>query len=54
MERMPASQKSIYYVWGQDLNAAKRSPHLDYFKANDIEVLYFGSIRWLTITCSWA
>ena len=42
VERMPASQKSIYYVWGQDLNAAKRSPHLDYFKANDIEVLYFA------------
>jgi len=39
---MPASQKSIYYVWGQDLNAAKRSPHLDYFKAHDIEVLYFA------------
>ncbi len=42
VERMPASQKSIYYVWGQDLNAAKRSPHLDYFKAHDIEVLYFA------------
>ncbi len=42
LERMPASQKSIYYVLGQDLNAAKRSPHLDYFNANDIEVLYLA------------
>ncbi len=42
IERMPASQKSIYYVLGQDLNAAKRSPHLDYFNANKIEVLYFS------------
>ncbi len=42
VERMPASQKSIYYVLGQDLNAAKRSPHLDYFKAHNIEVLYFA------------
>lgn len=42
IERMPASQKSIYYVLGQDLNSAKRSPHLDYFKANEIEVLFFA------------
>ena len=42
IERMPANQKSIYYVLGQDLNAAKRSPHLDYFNAKGIEVLYFS------------
>lgn len=42
VERMPASQNSIYYVMGQDLNAAKRSPHLDYFNAHGIEVLYFA------------
>ena len=41
MTRMPANQKSIYYVLGNDLEAAKRSPHLDYFRAHDIEVLYF-------------
>ena len=42
IEGMPASQKSIYYVLGQDLNSAKRSPHLDYFNANSIEVLFFA------------
>ena len=41
IERMPARQKAIYYVEGRDLEAAKRSPHLDYFLAHDIEVLYF-------------
>ena len=41
LERMPASQKAFYYVEGQDLAAAQRSPHLDYFNAHDIEVLFF-------------
>ncbi len=41
LERMPASQKAFYYVEGHDLAAAQRSPHLDYFRAHDIEVLYF-------------
>ena len=41
IERMPARQKVVYYVEGRDLEAAKRSPHLDYFLAHDIEVLYF-------------
>ncbi|MDE0673368.1 MAG: molecular chaperone HtpG [Caldilineaceae bacterium] len=41
-ERMPANQKSIYYVEGPDLDAARRSPHLDYYKAHDLEVLYFS------------
>ena len=41
IERMPARQKAVYYVEGRDLEAAKRSPHLDYFLAHDIEVLYF-------------
>ncbi len=39
-ERMPESQKAIYYVLGEDLKSVARSPHLDYFRANDIEVLY--------------
>jgi molecular chaperone HtpG len=33
-------QKAIYYVLGEDLKSAARSPHLDYFRANEIEVLY--------------
>ncbi|MEZ4677966.1 MAG: hypothetical protein R2932_27480 [Caldilineaceae bacterium] len=39
-ERMGAHQKAIYYVLGEDLKSVARSPHLDYFRANDIEVLY--------------
>jgi molecular chaperone HtpG len=39
-ERMGAEQKAIYYVLGEDLKSVARSPHLDYFRANDIEVLY--------------
>ncbi len=41
LERMPASQKAFYYVEGNDVAAAQRSPHLDYFRAHDIEVLFF-------------
>jgi molecular chaperone HtpG len=40
MERMTADQQAIYYVLGEDLKSVGRSPHLDYFKAYDIEVLY--------------
>lgn len=42
IERMPASQKAVYYVMGHDLEAVRRSPHLDYFRAHDIEVLFFS------------
>jgi molecular chaperone HtpG len=38
--RMTDDQKVIYYVLGEDLRSVARSPHLDYFKAHDIEVLY--------------
>lgn len=38
--RMPKDQKAIYYILGQDLTSVANSPHLDYFKAHDIEVLY--------------
>ncbi|MCB0047063.1 MAG: molecular chaperone HtpG [Caldilineaceae bacterium] len=37
--RMGGEQTEIYYVLGEDLKSAQRSPHLDYFKAHDIEVL---------------
>lgn len=39
-ERMGSEQKAIYYVLGENLKSVARSPHLDYFRANNIEVLY--------------
>ena len=39
-ERMAEEQKAIYYVLGEDVKSVARSPHLDYFRANDVEVLY--------------
>ena len=38
--RMKDDQKAIYYVLGDDLASVARSPHLDYFRAHDIQVLY--------------
>jgi molecular chaperone HtpG len=40
LQRMDDGQQHIYYVLGEDLKTVHRSPHLDYFKAHDIEVLY--------------
>jgi molecular chaperone HtpG len=40
-ERMAGDQAAIYYVLGEDLRSVARSPHLDYFRAHDVEVLYF-------------
>jgi molecular chaperone HtpG len=40
VERMDGDQQAIYYLLGDDVNSAARSPHLDYFRANDVEVLY--------------
>ena len=40
VSRMRENQKAIYYVLGDDLKSVARSPHLDYFRANGIEVLY--------------
>ncbi|MCE7981604.1 MAG: molecular chaperone HtpG [Caldilinea sp. CFX5] len=39
-ERMGSEQKAIYYVLGENLKSVERSPHLDYFRANNLEVLY--------------
>jgi molecular chaperone HtpG len=39
-ERMGEEQQAIYYVLGENLASVANSPHLDYFKAHDIEVLY--------------
>ncbi|MCC6457715.1 MAG: molecular chaperone HtpG [Caldilineaceae bacterium] len=38
--RMKADQAEIYFVLGEDLKSAARSPHLDYFRKHEIEVLY--------------
>jgi len=38
--RLGEGQKDIYYVVGDDLKSIARSPHLDYFRAHNLEVLY--------------
>ncbi|MCB0080931.1 MAG: molecular chaperone HtpG, partial [Caldilineaceae bacterium] len=38
--RMKADQSDIYYVLGDALSSVALSPHLDYFRAHDLEVLY--------------
>ncbi|NLF14955.1 MAG: molecular chaperone HtpG [Anaerolineaceae bacterium] len=40
VERMAEDQQAIYYLIGEDEKSAARSPHLDYFRAHDLEVLY--------------
>jgi molecular chaperone HtpG len=37
--RMGEGQNAIYYLLGDDLSSARRSPHLDYFRAHNLEVL---------------
>jgi HSP90 family molecular chaperone len=37
--RMHAAQEAIFYVLGEDLVSTRRSPHLDAFRARNIEVL---------------
>jgi molecular chaperone HtpG len=41
IERMAENQEEIYYVLGDDERSVARSPHLDPFKARDLEVLYW-------------
>ncbi len=38
--RMNDDQEAIYYILGSDRASADHSPHLDSFKARDLEVLY--------------
>lgn len=38
-ERMKADQKEIFYVVGEDIKSVLRSPHLDYYQSQGIEVL---------------
>lgn len=40
VERMDEEQSDIYYILGDDVEAVARSPHMDAFKARDLEVLY--------------
>lgn len=40
VEHMAEDQKALYYLLGEDLESIVRSPHLDYFRANDLDVLY--------------
>jgi len=40
VERMQVDQTSIYYILGDDLASIARSPHLDYFRKHELEVLY--------------
>ena len=39
-DRMGTDQEEIYYVYGKDKEAIENSPNLEYFKKNNIEVLY--------------
>jgi len=39
VDRMPMSQKHIYYLTAESLSAASSSPHLEIFEKNGIEVL---------------
>ena len=41
LERKPDSQTEIYYVTGDSVSSVANSPHLDPFKARDLEVLYW-------------
>jgi molecular chaperone HtpG len=40
VDRMQPDQTEIYYILGDDYNVLSRSPHLEYFRKHDIEVLY--------------
>lgn len=38
--RMKPDQRTIYYLLGDDVRSAAHSPHLDYFRKQQLEVLY--------------
>ena len=50
VDRMPESQKSIYYVIADSYMTAKSSPHLEIFRKKDIEVLLLSEPidEWVT------
>ena len=39
-DRMPSDQEEIYYIFGKNQAAIENSPNLEYFRKNEIEVLY--------------
>ena len=39
IERMKDSQESIFYLTADSIHAARRSPHLEFFKQKELEVL---------------
>ena len=41
IERMPETQEEIYFVLGDNKTTVANSPHLDPFKARELEVLYW-------------
>ena len=41
VDRMPDSQKDIYYLTAENFEAAQHSPHLEIFEDKDYEVLFF-------------
>lgn len=41
VDRMQQDQDAIYYILGVDAKSVAHSPHLDYFRRHDIEVLYW-------------
>jgi molecular chaperone HtpG len=38
--RMQAEQRTIYYILGESVKSLAHSPHLDYFRKENLEVLY--------------
>ena len=40
VERMKPEQDAIYYILGDDVHSIVSSPHLDYFRKHELEVLY--------------
>jgi molecular chaperone HtpG len=40
VERMKPEQDAIYYILGDDIHSIASSPHLDYFRQHELEVLY--------------
>ncbi len=40
VDRMGPDQAAIYYILGDNRASVAHSPHLDYFKAHDLDVLY--------------
>jgi molecular chaperone HtpG len=40
IENMPENQKEIYYITGESVDEIKISPHLEYFKENNIDVIF--------------